>query len=250
MAAASFDSPTEGLDFVQTQHVQTVRGDYVHSAYIARAHRGADLSAVVTQNGVPIQERGQVLKVGMIPPERRYAVGPVVDGRAEVLPRLDFEAEHLQHYVDAYAQTKGAKLDNPALRHIPAVRHFVSVTVHPSDARRLLPLGQPVEGGPPPAPPETFWSDTLGREVTQAEVVALKNGPDPRDAAIRDLQAKLEAATAKLDAAPALLQKSDKVKPAKALNTAPCGKQMAQGMPMHMKHCKKPECAEARAPKE
>lgn len=249
MAAASFDSPTEGLDFVQTPHVQTVRGDYVHSAYIARAHRGADLSAVVTQNGVPIQERGQVLKVGMIPPERRYAVGPVVDGRAEVLPRLDFEAEHLQHYVDAYAQTKGAKLDNPALRHIPAVRAFVAVTVHPSDARRLLPLGQPVEGGPPPAPPETFWSDTLGREVTQAEVVALgQNRSDPRDAELKLLNAKLEALTAKLDAVAAPEPKA--AKPAKALKTAPCGKQMATGMPMHAKHCKKPECAEARAPKE
>ena len=163
--------------------------------------------------------------------------------------RVDFEAEHLQHYVDAYAQTKGAKLDNPALRHIPAVRAFVSVTVHPSDARRYLPLGQPVEGGPPPVPPDTFYSDTLGREVTAAEAAKLGKGPDPRDAELKLLNAQLEALTAQL-ASTALLPKSDKVKPAKALKTAPCGKQMATGMPMHAKHCKKPECAEARAPKE
>lgn len=250
--AEGFTTAASGLDFLAQQHVQTPRGDYVHAEYIARAHRGADLDALVTQGGSPIVEGGVALKVGMVPPERRYAVGVVKDGRAEVLAQNDFEAAHAQHYVDAYTQ-KNAKLDDPTRRHIPTVRAFVATTIDPQNPKRLLPLGMPVEGGAPPPPPDTFWSNTLGREVTAAEAAKLGSGPDPRDAEIKALNAKLDAFSAQMaalaaaQAAPAPAEA--KPKPARPMKVAPCGKQMVTGLPWHVKSCKQPECVAAREAK-
>lgn len=244
---------TNGLDFIQQQHIATPRGDYIHAEYISRAHRGNDLLAVVTMGGRPVEARGEVQRVGNVPPERRYAIGPVENGRAELLSQLEFEREHAQHYVDAYAQVKDARLDKVELRHIPNVKEYVSVKVHPNDPKRLLPLGMAPEGaGPPSAPPDTFWSETLGREVSAAEVVAMKNAPDPRDAKMRELEATIAALQAKMAEPDPVEAKAEfkPAKPAKPLLSAPCGKQMVTGLPMHLKHCKKPECAEARAPKE
>jgi hypothetical protein len=251
LSAATFQSEASGLDFLPQKSIATPRGTYVHADYIARAHRGNELKAIVTYQGKPVEDRGQVLRVGMVPPERRYAIGPALEGRAELLGQLDFERAHEESYVKDYEQVKDGKLDDVSRRHIPNVRAFVSVTVHPQDQRRLLPLGQPVEGGAPPEAPDTFWSNTLNREVTQAEAVKMSAGPDPRDAAITELTLALDKlqqqiATMQADPGP----QPAPARPKKALLAAPCGKQMTTGLPMHIKHCKKPECAEARAGKE
>jgi hypothetical protein len=121
-------------------NIQERQGAFITGEYVDRAHRNEELNAVVKHDGKPISANGEILLVGMVPPERRYAIGKVQDGEAELLEQREFEDLHEQAYRMAY-MIKRQPPDNSSLRFIPRAENFVSCKVDPNDSSRIVPLG-------------------------------------------------------------------------------------------------------------
>jgi hypothetical protein len=203
---------------------------FVYGPYRARIGEHADESAVVTKNGKPITANGETLLLGMVPMERRYAIGPCQNGKAEVLPQHEFEVANQENYIAEYQMFKQAP-DKVALRHIPNVAQYVAWKIDPTDPTRIAPLGFL----PGAKPAEVQVTDTHEIEVLRAQ-------KDEQALALDEMQRKLdelaELVTAKPAAAP--------VKAKASVETAPCGKEIKAGfVKQHARFCKKPECQPA-----
>lgn len=152
------------------------RDTVIPSFYNAVGH-DCDIMAVVTENHMPIAVNGEVLTLSMIPPERRFAVGPVQDGSAELLGREAFESAY-RLYLEEDLRVKGGRPTFPALWPVPTARDFVSWKVMPHDPSRLVALGIPfVRETPRPTaqkydPRLDRVIDALERRAAPAEVAA------------------------------------------------------------------------------
>jgi hypothetical protein len=216
----------------------------VHPEYLKRAHTAADLAAVVTQNGEPIVQSGETLTVGLVPPWRRYAIGPVLDGKAEVLAQHVFEAEHRRVYEDSF-RFRGERLDDPDKRYVPAVREFVSWKKDVRNEGRLCPLGTHMEKQEPKRGAVAY--DPAKDEFTDPRVDAVRQTMEAQLAEERRRREELEAkVNALVGRAPA---KPPKPKREREMVTAPCGKEVAAPyLKAHKQFCKsgcRPEGGEA-----
>lgn len=106
------------------------RNTYVPAWYLKNPHRDESLRLYERVDGdrVPVIVNGVHVTIGMVPPERRYAV----DLEGVLLPQQSFEHLHEQHYVDWFSMNNvdPAQIPEPEYRHIPSVRAFVSECVN------------------------------------------------------------------------------------------------------------------------
>jgi hypothetical protein len=230
----------------------------VHPSYLMRAHTKEDLTAVVTQFGVPIVQSGETLTVGLVPPWHRFAVGPVIDGKAEILSQDDFVREDERNYVDTF-RFKGERIDDKDKRYIPNVRAFVSQKI---DTRasggypRLCPLGTHMLAEKPKAGAVVYdpAKDTVTpRQVDEVrQAFAAENAE--KDRRLAELEAKVnELVGRKVDPAAANAGtltdvrtvfdnfKTVRDKPAKPQATSKCGAWTgdATRLNSHVRFCKK-----------
>lgn len=208
------------------------RKTFLTASYNARLMRGehsrADMDAVVTYNGEPITAGGEVLRLGMIPAERRYAVGPVSGGRAEVLDQRDFQDAHLDAYLTLFSIVKQPP-DDPNLRHIPSVVDFVSCKLDSHDPKKIVPLGS---GMAAKGERTTYWSEA------KQEVVDVADVRDEQQERIRELEERL-AKLGGTDEAPAAAPVAEEA----SMEAAPCGKLVKRGfVNQHVRFCKSDEC--------
>jgi hypothetical protein len=132
---------------------------------LAGEHTGEEMNAVVTYQGQEISVNGEVLRVGIVPQERRYAIGKVEGGRAELLPKEEFKHLHAEVYRMTFLINKQPP-DDPRLRHIPTAKDFVSCKVDPQDDSKIVPLGT----GMAAAGERThLWDQKQDKMVTLAE---------------------------------------------------------------------------------
>ena len=139
--------------------------------------------ALVTDHGMPIaagnDQTREVLRIGMVPPTRRYAIGLVVEGRAELLPQHEFEKLDMLRYEQEIRWKSQGKASPvaPTLRYIPTPRVFVSWKEHPTE-NKFVPLGFPLTRQVR-IEPKLLWSDKLERYETEAEATdVLSNHED------------------------------------------------------------------------
>lgn len=208
------------------------REAFVFPAYRRRMSEHADESAVVTAGGKPIVRNGETLLLGMVPLERRYAIGPVINGKAEVLHQNDFAVEQEKVYVAEYA-LRGQAPDNVRLRYVPNVVDFVAMKVDPQNDARLTHLGYRPDLAP-------------GKEPEPTEIETLRTKNDIQEMQLIEMQKKL-------DELAALMQEKmgaktiDDESATHAKDTAPCGRNVTAGyVNQHIERCQKPECLEAR----
>jgi len=105
------------------------RNTFVHADYLLHAHRDMK-QAVWEEKGVRFIVHGVSVEIGMIPPERRWAV----DAEGVFLPREKFRAIFIRNYETFYAiaNAKGGgknTLDDPTLEHIPSPRDYLRMTL-------------------------------------------------------------------------------------------------------------------------
>lgn len=203
----------------------------VHPMYLARAHTAPEMAAVVTQNGDAIVQGGETLTVGLVPPWRRYAIGPVVNGRAELFPQPEFERLEERIYLDTF-RFLGASPDDHAKRPIPNVRTFVSWKIDPMNAGRICPLGTYTAPQKAIIAPVAYdaLNDRMVDRQSNAALEAAEAALAEKDARLTALEAKMAKLTGTKTAA--------KVAPARA--TAKCGKDIdARYMSRHVQMCKK-----------
>lgn len=171
---------------------------FVDPRYLARAHTAAEMSAVVTFHGEPITQGGETLTVGLVPPWRRYAVGPVVDGKAELLSQDDFAREDRAVYENSF-RYRGERVDDPDKRFIPSVRTFVMVKRDHMNPGRICPLGthigpqEVVKGAKAYDPANDRMVD---RQVNEAEE-RLRSEIESKDARLAALEAQVQALVGK-----------------------------------------------------
>ena len=207
------------------------REAYVFPSYRARMAQHSDENAVVTSGGKPIVENGETLLLGMVPLERRYAIGPVVGGRAEVIDQHSFEQESEKNYVAEY-NAKGQAPDKTALRFIPNVVRFVSWKIDPTDPRRITHLGF--------SPGQKLGADIVSQSAEEIE--SLRAQKDEQALALDEMKRKLDELSQLMASKPAEVP-GVVVAHEKAMQTAPCGKEIKQGfLKQHARFCKKPEC--------
>lgn len=203
---------------------------FVHADYVRRAHKGEDLEAVVTRDGTPIECNGETLTVGMCPPERRFGIGPAINGMAEILPQHEFDREHERVYMAAFA-LRNAPAYEPKLRAIPNVYEFVAVKEDPYDRTAFLPLGMGVIA--PVTPTEHYSAE-------DDKFVPFVPERDGRDDLIEELQAALEKVTV-----PTSTQAVEQSPEAKPQEEAPCGMMVAKGyISRHKRTCVHEACKE------
>lgn len=200
-------------------------------------NHNANLDAVVTYQGLAIQQGGETLTIGLVPPERRWAIGEAKDGRAEVLPQHVFENDHLTWWTQEFI-AKGDTPDDHTRRYIPHVREFVSHKVDPANTSRLVPLGTDFSPGEPKRP-EKYYRQSSDSMV-DAEVWDREN--HEQEEKISRLEALVEKLLAEKDAAPEVAVAPP---PEPTKTAAPCGKEVQRVGP-HMRWCKQPECVAAR----
>jgi hypothetical protein len=144
MSASAPDLAGTGLDLdirpVWIEGASSKQKFLVHPNYLRNAHTKADMSAVVTFHGEPIAQSGETLTVGLVPPWRRFAVGPVQDGKAEVLPQQEFERLDEFLYMESF-RLRGERPDDHSKRFVPNVVNFVKVKIDPMQKGRICPLG-------------------------------------------------------------------------------------------------------------
>jgi len=219
------------------------RGTLITAAYVSRVQGGdhieEQLGAVVTQDGIPIEQGGETLTLGLCPMENRYAIGPVIDGKAEVLEQRDFEVLHANAFLEFFAVAKHEP-HNPNLRYVPKVRDFVAMKEDARNPKRIVPLGTGFIASDPPIRPVEFWSEAKQRTVSAAEVDAEE---DPRDAELREMRVLLEELRDRQAGAPptpAVVAVAE----AKPKEIAPCNKEITAGfLSQHQRFCKDPACA-------
>lgn len=190
----------------------------VHPDYLKRAHTASDMNAVVTFGGQPIRANGEVLTIGMMLPWRRYAVGPVVNGEAEVLPQHDFEREHEKVYIDSF-RFRGERVDDPKVRPIPSVREFVAWKKDPRFPGRICPLGTYTEKQEPIKGAQAY--DPLKDEMYDKRAADVQSAID---AQLAEKDKQLAALEAKVNLLAGMVQdKPSKPKKEVEQVTAPCG---------------------------
>lgn len=213
--------------------------------YQASQHDG-QLDAKVAYDGMPIVMGGETLTLGLVPPERRWAIGPAQDGWAHCLDQKQFDELCIlwkQQEISFKSQGKEV-LDFPHLEPRPNVRDFVAWKVHATDPTKLIRLGMPhqrqvVRQGTHVYDPET---DT---QMTRDEWAAREKAKMAKPSADAERIAALEAKIAELTGGASV--KALEIKPAAKVahkELAPCGKEV-QRLDAHMRFCKKPECRPA-----
>lgn len=209
------------------------REAYVFPSYRKRMESGehAEDGALVTSGGKPIVRNNETLLLGMVPLERRYAIGPVENGKAEVLPQHIFADEHEKMYVAEFA-LKNQPPDNPKLRYVPSVVNFVAWKIDPTDPSRIAQLGfQPNK-----------VAVTATANPAAEEVEALIRHNDRQTIELDEMKRKLDELSALMAQKPKAPLEIEVVKP-KALVTAKCGKEVKEGfVKQHERFCKNPEC--------
>lgn len=249
MASAIPDLQGTGLDAGPRpvwikKHESDKAPHLVHPRYLMRAHTREELAAVVTQNGVPIEQNGETLTIGIVPAWCRYAIGPVVGGKAELLSQDDFTREHEIVYMASF-QLLGQRPDDKDKRYIPNVRAFVSVKADPFRPGRTCPLGthlakeSPKEGKLVYDATRDAFTDRKANEVEErlrAELTEKTARLDALEAKVNQLVGReVEAPRAAVKAAA-----PDKV-------TAKCGKEVdPRYIKQHARMCKK-GCRDAAA---
>jgi hypothetical protein len=236
-------------------HYIAERDAIIPRFYDASLHEG-QYSAVVVYDGVPIAQAGEVLTIGLVPPERRWAIGPVTDGYASCIDQKHFDELCIlwkQEEIQFKSQGKEV-LDFPLLEARPNVRNFVAWKIHKTDPSRLIPLGMPserqvVRQGTHVYDPETDSQMTREEWAArqQAKLGAKVDASAAQEARIAELEAKLVALTATVPPSappapePASVQAKARLAP--EMESAPCGKSVQKGrVKPHMRFCKKPEC--------
>lgn len=162
----------------------------VHPDYLRRAHTAADLSAIVTQDGEPITQAGETLTIGLVPPWRRYAIGPVVGGRAELLRQDEFERENAKVYIDSF-RFRRERPDDEKLRAVPNVREFVSWKIDLQNPGRICPLGTHMEKQEPIRGAQAY--DPARDEFSTAQTAAVRADLEEQLAEERRKREELEA---------------------------------------------------------
>jgi hypothetical protein len=247
-ASVQSNVPAELRQEAQAHYIKE-RDSIIPRFYNASMH-DAHLDAKVVYDGMPIVQGGETLTIGLVPPERRWAIGEVQDGWAACINQQKFdELCKLWKQQEIQFKSQGTEvLDFPDLEPRPNVRDFVAWKVHKTDPSRLIRLGMPherqvVRQGTHVYDPETDTQMTrdewaarekarLGGKATDAQAT---------NARIAELEAKLAALTATPEA-PILTVTSLK-KAAVETEAAPCGKQVQKNrVGAHKRFCKKPEC--------
>ncbi len=249
MSAAPVQSNVPADLRQDSQPVYIAERDAIIPRFYQASMHDAHLDAKVSHLGMPVVENGETLTIGMIPHERRWAVGPVEDGWAATIDQKQFDELCIlwkQQEVQFKSQGKEV-LDFPHLEARPNVRDFVAVKVHRTDPKRLIRLGMPserqvVRQGTHVYDPDTdqqmtreAWAERekakLGGKATEAQ---------SQNARIAELEAKIASLTG---GAP--VKSVSMMTPAEAAavvaNTAPCGKEV-KNLGAHKRFCKKPEC--------
>jgi hypothetical protein len=246
--SAATNVPAEMRQEIKPHYIPE-RDSIIPPFYNASEH-DANLDATVVYEGMPIAQGGEVLTIRMVPPERRWAIGPVQDGLAKTIDQKQFdELCILWKQKEIQFKSDGKEvLDFPHLEPRPNVRDFVSWKVHKTDPSRLIRLGMPserqvVRQGTHVYDPKTDtmmtreeWANREKAEMGQ------KAGAEQSTAArIAELEAKIAALTSAPVSAEAPASPHAKVRLAAKTEAAPCGKQV-QRLDAHVRFCKKPEC--------
>lgn len=205
------------------------RDTLVLAEYIQDQHTEDELHAQVTFQGEPIEHAGEALLVGMVPPERRYAIAHAgEDGHCECLPQEDFQKVHEKQYRAIFA-VAGERCDDVHLRHIPKVQEYVACKLDPNEPSQVLPVGM---GMAEAGEIQAYWDDKNQEIVTPEERGLLAD----KEAEIAELQAKLDDVNAS----------RGRETPAET-STAPCGHKVKNPkyLSRHVKQCQQPECIAA-----
>lgn len=244
MSAAPVQSnvPSDIRQDAQPYYIQE-RDAIIPRFYQASLHEGK-YDAKVTYDGMPIVIGGETLTIGLVPPERRWAIGEVEDGWAKCIDQRTFDELCLlwkQQEVSFKSQGKEV-LDFPHLEPRPNVRDFVSWKVHKTDPTRLIRLGMPherqvVRQGTHVYDPET------DAQMTREEWAAREKAKMAKPSADAERIAALEAMVERLTGGALMAAPSGPAPAVKVVNkeTAPCGKEV-QRLDAHMRFCKKPGC--------
>lgn len=236
-AATSFDLSGTGIDAgPRPVWIPRWRGDksprLVSPRYLLRAHRNEELKAVVTHNGEPIVANGEVLTVELVPPWRRYAIGPAVDGRAELLDQRTFEREEELNYLE-YFTLRGERPDDSSKRYIPNVKTFVSWKIDTMRAGFECPLGTYI--GPQAVKEGEKQYDAVNDKLVSKQV----------DETIERMRAEIADRDERMARLEAMIEKMSGVKVAEKSApplrvSAKCGKEIdPRYMSQHIRMCKK-----------
>jgi hypothetical protein len=241
-ASVQSNVPAELRQEAQAHYIKE-RDSIIPRFYNASMH-DAHLDAKVVYDGMPIVQGGETLTIGLVPPERRWAIGEVQDGWAACINQQKFdELCKLWKQQEIQFKSQGTEvLDFPDLEPRPNVRDFVAWKVHKTDPSRLIRLGMPherqvVRQGTHVYDPETDtqmtrdeWAarekDRLGGKANDARAM---------EARIAELEARLAQAGS---ASPVVLALVDS--PAETFPTR-CGRgaKSKAGAAAHERACKK-----------
>jgi hypothetical protein len=248
MSAVAPDLAGTGLDLdirpVWIEGASPKQRFLVHPNYLRNAHTKADMSAVVTFHGEPISQMGETLTIGLIPPWRRFAVGPVIDGKAEVLTQQEFERMDEFLYLESF-RLRGERPDDHSKRFVPNVVNFVKVKLDPMQKGRICPLGTNTVPQKPIIAEKAYDAalDRMVDRATDETTERMRAELAEKDARLAKLEATVNALVGKAEPA----KKAKAAKPAAETVTSQCGEWTGKPghLRLHVKHCKKGCAAEA-----
>lgn len=192
--------------------------------------------AIVTFEGIPISVNGETLTIGLMPPERRFAVQRTgQDGlTAEVYPQDVFANRHRMWW-EQELLFKNSRPTDPTKWPVPHVRNFVAFKIRGHD-QALWPLGMPCERELPKQSQQVYDAKAdrmMSRQEWEQSVEDLKAKHDELE---KTLEKRLANAKDRADTLAA-------VDAAKSFS-APCGATIKAEayLPQHRRFCKQPEC--------
>jgi len=165
------------------------RQTVITSKYNASIHE--DLSARVQECGNDIESNDEKLTIRLLPPERRFAVGPCVNGVAQLIPQKDFEEVHETWWKEQFI-VLGASPPQASLRPIPNIKDFIQVKLNPYDSTKIIPLGQSADGTELDISVETKKPDAY-YDSGSDKMIDRKIVEDSKDTEIAELKAQLES---------------------------------------------------------